>query len=130
MRKRNWKWLVLAALLSLAVAGCGGNGNNDKSSGSGNAGGAASGETHELTIEATNFEFDIKEIRVKQGDTLKVTLNNVEGFHALEFKGYNKEVKGNETITFVADKKGEFEYVCSIFCGTGHDDMVGKLIVE
>ena len=83
-----------------------------------------------MTIDATNFEFSIKEIRVKQGDTVKLTLNNAEGFHALKVEGYNKEVQGGKTISFVADKKGEFDYVCSVFCGTGHEEMVGKLIVE
>jgi|HigsolmetaAR203D_1030402.scaffolds.fasta_scaffold09240_4 cytochrome c oxidase subunit 2 len=131
--KRNWKWIMLAVLLMLALAGCGGNGNGGASDGNGGSSGgdgAASGQTHEVTIDATNFEFSIKEIRVKQGDTVKLTLNNAEGFHALKVEGYNKEVQGGKTISFVADKKGEFDYVCSVFCGTGHEEMVGKLIVE
>ncbi|RKN85473.1 cupredoxin domain-containing protein [Paenibacillus ginsengarvi] len=94
------------------------------------ASGTASGETKEVTIDAKNFDFDVKEIKVKKGDTVKVTLKNSEGNHAVKFEGYNKEVKGNQTITFVASKTGEFNYICSIFCGDGHNKMTGKLIVE
>lgn len=122
------KWLVLISLiltLSLVLAACGGNGNE--------AGGneaAATGEIKEFTINSTNWEFDLKEIKVNKGDTVKITTINKEGMHAIKFNGYNKEVQGDETITFVADKAGEFEYVCSIFCGAGHDDMIGTLIVQ
>jgi len=98
--------------------------------GSKDSGAEGNGEVKEFTIDATNFEFDLKEIKVNKGDTVKVTLKNSEGNHAVKFDGYNKEVQGDKTISFVADKAGEFKYECSIFCGAGHTDMVGKLIVE
>jgi len=113
--------LVLAMVL--VVSACG---NSEKDAG-GEAN--ATGEVKEFTIDATNYEFDLKEIKVNKGDTVKITLENSQGMHAVKFEGYNKEVQGNKTISFVADKTGEFEYICSIFCGTGHDKMVGKLIV-
>lgn len=119
------KWLIFLTVITsiLFVSACG-----KAEDGVSEAGG--SGEVKEFTIDATNFEFDLKEIKVGKGDTVKVTLKNSEGMHAVKFDGYNKEVKGDETIEFVANKTGEFEYICSIFCGAGHDDMVGKLIVE
>lgn len=119
------KGLVLIGLLlvfALVLSACGGNGN-DTSRGDA----AATGETKNFTINAKNFEFDLKEIKVNKGDTVKITLVNEEGMHAVEFEGYKKEVQGGKTISFVADKTGEF---CSIFCGAGHDDMIGTLIVQ
>ncbi|MBS4209416.1 cupredoxin domain-containing protein [Bacillus sp. FJAT-50079] len=117
------KWfsaLLIAIVAILALSACGSKSEDA----------TGTGEVKEFTIEASNFDFDLKEIKVNKGDTVKVTLKNVEGMHAVEFEGYKKEVKADETITFVADKAGEFEYICSIFCGAGHNDMVGKLIVE
>lgn len=122
MMKKTWVGLLMLLLVAAVMTACGGSGDN--------SGAAATGEVKEFTIDATNYDFDIKEIKVNKGDTVKVTLKNSEGLHAVKFNGYNKEVKGDETISFVANKTGEFEYICSIFCGTGHDDMVGKLIVE
>ena len=115
--------LALAMMLALAACGGGGGGGSSPSV-------EPTGETKEFTIEATNYAFDLQEIRVNQGDTVKITLVNKEGMHAVKFDGYNQEVQAGKTIEFVANKKGEFKYICSIFCGTGHDDMVGKLIVE
>jgi len=85
-------------------------------------------------ITAQNFSFDPKEIRVKKGDTVKITLNNVGGVHDWvidEFNAKTPKIKDGETadIQFVADKSGTFEYYCSV--GTHRQmGMVGKLIVE
>ena len=32
-------------------------------------------------------------------------------------------------VVFTPDKTGEFTFSCNIFCGSGHEDMVGRLIV-
>lgn len=86
--------------------------------------------TKEITIHAKNFEFDQKEIRVNKGDTVKITLDNTQGSHSIKIDGYNKEIQGGKTVSFTADKVGEFKFICSIFCGQGHGDMIGKLIVQ
>jgi len=124
MKKRLLTISLLAATMVIAAA-CGGGG-----AGSGDSSASATGETKEFTINASNFEFDLKEITVNKGDTVKITLKNAEGLHAVMINGYKKEVKADQTITFVADKTGEFDFLCSIFCGAGHGDMVGKLIVQ
>ena len=88
------------------------------------------GNVVEVTVNASNFEFDKKEIKAKAGDTIKLTVVNETGAHGLSIDEFNQDVKGGETVEFVADQKGEFEYYCSLMCGTGHDSMVGKLIVD
>ena len=88
------------------------------------------GNVVEVTVNASNFEFDKKEIKAKAGDTIKLTVVNETGAHGLSIDEFKQDVKGGETVEFVADQKGEFEYHCSLMCGTGHDSMVGKLIVD
>jgi len=88
------------------------------------------GNVVEVTVNMTNFEFDKKEIKAKAGDTIKLTVVNEVGSHGLAIDEFGQDVKGGETVEFVADQKGEFEYHCSLMCGTGHDSMNGKLIVE
>jgi len=133
---KKWlKMLGLAVGVSMIISACGG-GNSDNTgsnSGSGNSGSgqsASTGETKSFEIKAKNWAFEPTEIRVNKGDTVEIKLVNEEGMHEVEIKGYGKKIKDSETITFTADKAGEFEFICSLFCGTGHDDMIGKLIVE
>lgn len=85
-------------------------------------------------VEGKPFSFSLKEIRVAKGDTVEIVYTNKDGFHDWvidEFKAKTKQIKTgeSETIRFVADEVGSFEYYCSV--GTHRQQgMVGTLIVE
>ena len=54
--------------------------------------------------------------------------------HGVEIKKFkvNKKVpRGGEQITidFVASTAGEFPILCSEYCGNGHEEMKGTLVV-
>ena len=87
-------------------------------------------DSKEIIIKASNYTFDTTEIHVKQGEKIKLTLENVEGIHGLQIKDLNVDIKGNKSAEFIADKKGTFEFICSISCGEGHMGMKGLLIVD
>lgn len=126
MKKMKLSLLLVAVVaLVLALSACGGKSEDA----SGNAA-SATGEVKEVTINGTNFEWDQKEIKVKKGDTVKLTLVNKEGMHGIEIPDLKVKLDKAGTVEFVAGKTGTFDYVCSIMCGAGHNDMVGKLIVE
>lgn len=85
-------------------------------------------------INAGNFYFSEKEIRVKKGDVVEIVLNNEGGFHDLvidEFDVATKRLQGGEqdSVRFVADTAGSFEYYCSV---GNHRELGqwGTLIVE
>ncbi|OGK55811.1 hypothetical protein A3J15_03875 [Candidatus Roizmanbacteria bacterium RIFCSPLOWO2_02_FULL_38_10] len=88
----------------------------------------------EFNVDGSNFKFSVAEMKVNKGDTVKVTFNNVEGMHDWvvdEFNARTKQIQAGEleTITFVADQTGTFEYYCSV--GKHRQmGMVGNLIVE
>src|SRR3989338_3372421 len=88
----------------------------------------------EFNVDGSNFKFSVAEMKVNKGDTVKVTFNNVEGMHDWvvdEFNARTKQIQAgeSETITFVADQTGTFEYYCSV--GKHRQmGMVGNLIVE
>lgn len=92
------------------------------------------GEVRVFNVDGSNFAFDITEMHVKQGDTVTINFKSVDGFHDLvidEFNARTKQVRtgGVSEVTFVADKKGTFEYYCSV--GSHRmQGMVGTLIVE
>lgn len=87
-----------------------------------------------FNIDAKNYSFAIKEIKVKKGDVVKIALNNTEGFHNLAIDEFNAQTAKINTgqsaeVEFTADKIGTFEY----YCGVGNHKqlgMTGKLIVE
>ncbi len=87
----------------------------------------------EFTINGSSFKFEPAEIKVSKGDTVKITFKDDDGTHNLVVDGYNVSTRilseGTDTIQFVANKAGTFEYYCSI--GSHRDlGMKGTLIVE
>lgn len=85
-------------------------------------------------IGSSDFRFSLSEIRVKKGDTVRITFKNESGFHDWrldEFDAVTKQIEAGkeETIEFVADKAGIFEYYCSV--GKHRElGMKGSFIVE
>lgn len=92
------------------------------------------GKIHNITLIATRYEFNPSIIKANYGDKIIITLKSQDTAHGFSIPAYNlnQVVKSKETTTFnfIADKKGEFPFGCSVVCGRGHDTMLGKLIVE
>ena len=87
----------------------------------------------DINGEVMSPTFSLSEIRVKKGDTVKITVTNTNGTHdfTLDEFGVQKETPLNEpvVIEFVADKVGTFEYYCSKFNHRALGQR-GNLIVE
>tara|TARA_Y100000310_G_C20699925_1_gene828778 strand:+ start:3596 stop:4045 length:450 start_codon:yes stop_codon:yes gene_type:complete len=95
---------------------------------------AAQSETKTFVVSAKRFEFSPSTIEVNEGDTvvIKATSSDVDHGIAISEFGVNVDLPAGEEveISFVADKKGEYPIICSVFCGSGHKDMTGTLIVN
>lgn len=89
----------------------------------------------EFSVDATSFSFTPNTMTVNKGDVVKITLKNIKGNHDLKIDEFNASTRvlkaegEEETITFVTDKAGTFEYYCSV--GNHRTmGMVGTLIVR
>ncbi|MBI2022873.1 cupredoxin domain-containing protein [Candidatus Daviesbacteria bacterium] len=94
----------------------------------------AKGEVKEIMVENKGLTFIPPEIKVKKGDKVKLTFKVTIDSHDFRVDEFNAgtnilKVGEQETIEFVADKTGTFEYYCSV---PGHRvaGMKGNLIVE
>lgn len=91
-------------------------------------------EVKEFVVEGSNFKFVPNAITVNKGDTVRIVFKNVGGMHDWkidEFDAATKVIQTDEeeTIEFVADKTGTFEYYCSVGAHRANG-MVGNLIVK
>ncbi|MDQ0059762.1 cupredoxin domain-containing protein [Paenibacillus harenae] len=140
MKKKLALTLTVTALAAvMALSGCGGGNNTNNNNGgttppagenAGEAGGEGGGETKSITVNAANFEFDPPDIKLNAGDKVTITLKNDTGNHGLEIPDFDVNLKNGESATFTVDKAGSYDFHCSIQCGSGHADMVGKLTVS
>jgi cytochrome c oxidase subunit II len=96
--------------------------------------GLAQGEPRRIEVIAKRFSFEPERIEVKEGERVALVLKSADGVHGVEIKKFKvskKVPRGGEpvTIEFVASAAGEFPILCSEYCGDGHEDMKGLLIV-
>lgn len=88
----------------------------------------------EFTVSGKPFSFTPSTMKVNQGEMVRITFVNEQGTHDLVVEGYEARTKvlqagQSETIEFLADKTGTFEYYCSV--GTHRaQGMKGTLTVE
>lgn len=72
-----------------------------------------------FVIENAGMSFKTKQLTVNKGDTVQVTFKNTGGFHDFVIDEFNAKTKQlpagqQETIEFVADQAGDFEFYCSV----------------
>lgn len=115
-------WLTAVLILAIGIlAACGG-GKDKKEESAGNA-------EETLKIEAKNWEFDKKEYTIPADKDVAIELNNIEGVHGVMIEGEDVNIEGDESKV-VNLKPGEYTLRCTVPCGTGHAQMVSKLVVK
>ena len=91
-------------------------------------------DVKEFKITAKQFSFEPGTIEVNKGDKVRLIVTSVDVPHGFSIREYNinerLDVGKPVTIEFTADKEGSFTTFCSVFCGSGHSSMKGKLIVR
>jgi cytochrome c oxidase subunit II len=102
------------------------------------SGNAVKGDVKEISIIAKKWEFVPNEVRVKDGEHIRLNLLNEEMSRNFTFKVsrfmYNEiallEYNKTKSIDIFAKGKGTYIYRCAENCGYGRNLMVGKFIVE
>ena len=87
-----------------------------------------------IEIVAKRFVFVPNIIHVKKGETVTLQFSTPEvpmGFNLPDF-GVRADLMPLKltTVRLTPDKAGSFTFLCDVFCGTGHEDMNGTLIVS
>ena len=95
---------------------------------------AAQPKPRVIKVVAKKFEFLPSEIHVKQGETVVLHFTAPEvpmGVNLADFKQRIDIVPGQPAkLELTPDKSGTFTFLCDVFCGKGHEEMSGTLIVS
>ncbi len=117
-RPRAWRWCVLPLIVA-AQAGC--------------TRQADATDPQVITIEARRFAYSPAVIRLKKDQPVVLELISKDGLHGFNAPelGLRSDVimDGPSRLTFTPRKTGRFIFHCDIFCGSGHDQMAGEIVV-
>ena len=97
-------------------------------------GAARQDASREIDVVARRFAFEPARIEVAVGERVRLRVVSADGVHGFEIKKFkvSKEIpRGGDpvVIEFTASEAGAFPILCSVFCGDGHGDMQGQLVV-
>lgn len=92
------------------------------------------GEPRQVAIVVKRFAFEPDRIEAAEGEHLRLVVTSADGVHGVEIKKFRVNTKvprGGEPITidFVASAPGDYPMLCSEYCGKGHEEMKGTLVV-
>ena len=86
-----------------------------------------------IKVKARQYRFEPKTITVRKGQPVKIAVTATDVAHGFAIKEFNinEKIKANQTkvIEFTPDRAGRFRIFCSVYCGDGHDEMTGELVV-
>jgi heme/copper-type cytochrome/quinol oxidase subunit 2 len=134
MRRQYLRAFALAALGPLLSAGC--------SNGAGEASTMAIDPKDPVVhISAQQFSFTPNTITLKLNEPVTLELVSEDVHHGFRLTDFGLLVdvlpvdpmdpaSKPTQVRLVPDKQGTFTFSCSYFCGGGHENMTGTLIVE
>jgi cytochrome c oxidase subunit II len=86
-----------------------------------------------IAVTAKKFEYSPAVINLKKGESVLLKLKSLDRQHGFNCPalGIRADINpGKETeIHLVPSKAGIYAFQCDVFCGDGHEDMTGKIIV-
>jgi 3',5'-cyclic AMP phosphodiesterase CpdA len=87
-----------------------------------------------VKVTAKKFEFSPSTLRLRRGVPTVIeliALDHAHGFNAPAL-GVRSDLAPGKAVRMrvVPDKTGTFPFFCDVFCGDGHEDMNGVIVVE
>jgi cytochrome c oxidase subunit II len=87
----------------------------------------------EIHLTAKKFDFTPDTITLKKGEPVVLVFSSQDRKHGFNLRafGIRADVNPGATarIPFTPDKTGKFTFSCDVFCGEGHEDMTGTIVV-
>ena len=87
----------------------------------------------EIHITAKKFDFTPDTITLKKGEPVVLVISSQDRKHGFNLRafGIRADVNPGEAarVHFTPNKTGKFTFSCDVFCGEGHEDMTGTMVV-
>lgn len=91
------------------------------------------GQERVIKIVAQRFMYTPNEITLKKGETVTLEFRSLDFIHGFKVPDLGVRadlLPGRNTLVHLTPQKsGRFPFLCDNFCGSGHEDMNGIIIV-
>jgi cytochrome c oxidase subunit II len=87
----------------------------------------------EIHITAKKFDFTPDTITLKKGEPVVLVISSEDRKHGFNLRAFGVRTDinpgGSARIRLTPDKTGKFTFSCDVFCGDGHEEMTGTIVV-
>jgi cytochrome c oxidase subunit 2 len=95
---------------------------------------AATPDERHVTLLAQKFDFTPETITLKKGQPVVLEVTSIDRIHGFAIPELKLRIDVLPTATtevrLVPDRVGRFTFRCDNFCGDGHEEMEGAIVVE
>ena len=99
----------------------------------GTIGARAHHDVRVVRVTARRFEYEPSIITLHKGVPVDLELTSLDRDHGFKVPalGIRADVKPGQTtrVHLVPTQVGRFAFACDVFCGDGHEDMGGEIVV-
>jgi len=85
-------------------------------------------------VTAKKFAFSPAVIELKLGEPVVLELTSLDRRHgfAVPLLKLDETIEPGKTLRLrvVPERAGTYDFHCSLFCGSGHEDMEGRIVVS
>ena len=86
-----------------------------------------------VKITAQRFSYSPGEIRLKKGEPVVLRITSLDFMHGFKVPDLDIRVDlppGKVTeVRLTPEKAGVYDFLCDNFCGSGHEEMNGRIVV-
>ncbi len=87
-----------------------------------------------VEIHARRYSYSPSEVTLKLGQPVVLELVSDDREHGFDLPelGLRADVEPGQRarVPFTPQRAGRFDFHCDIYCGSGHEDMSGTLVIE
>ena len=86
-----------------------------------------------IKVQAKKFVYTPNHIMIKKGEAVVLEFTALDFVHGFKIPDWN--IRADLTpgqvvrVPLKPESAGEFDFLCDNFCGSGHEEMSGKIIV-
>lgn len=95
---------------------------------------ASSAKEQVVKIEAKRYSYTPNEIVLKKGQPAVLEFTSLDFVHGFKVPALNirADLPPGQvtTVRLTPQQAGTFDFLCDNFCGAGHEDMNGRIIVK
>jgi len=85
-------------------------------------------------VQAKRFAYEPSRLVLKRGVPVVLEFTSADRKHGFKVPelGLRADIEPGRTtrLAFTPDRAGTFAFACDVFCGDGHEEMAGELVVE